>query len=146
MIGSKKDKKGERNVELSGKARQENITRVKQGFEGIGWQPADSRVRTNGVVEGLYVAKNHCICRATGGKVLQVDTLAFEAGEEVFSHGVVVRVTLTRHTLSESISFQRRLIGGRGILYATVGVKDQTWIGVLTPYSHVQSGEGKFGL
>ena len=54
----------------------------------------------------------------------QLDTLAFETTEKVFGNSVVIGIPLTRHALEELKVKQALTVIKRGVLDATVRVKD----------------------
>lgn len=115
-------------------------------FKGIGREPADGRVRPYVVVKGLNVAEYGDFGGVSGGEVLQMDALAFEAGEEVLGHSVVIRVALAGHTLPKAIAIQGVPISDGSILYTSVRVEDQSLLRLLPPHRHFQGGEGQLGV
>ena len=58
-------------------------------------------MRAHRIVKSFDVSEYVHHSMFSGGEMTQVDTLAFETTEEVFSSGVVVEVVLTGHTLAE---------------------------------------------
>ena len=57
--------------------------------------------------------------------LFEVDQLAFETAEEVFCHGVVVRITPARHALADAIGLQAFAVGPGRILHAPVAVENE---------------------
>ena len=76
----------------------------------------------------------------------QMDTLAFEAAEEVLGNGIVVRVTLAGHALTDAKVIKALAVGGRGVLDAAVRVEDQAGLRLTALDSHVQGVQCQVGI
>ena len=90
------------------------------------------------VVEGLQIGEYVCLGAGPCGVVVEMDQLALEAAEEIFCHGVVVRIALAGHALPDSIALQPSLEGSRGVLDTPVAMKDEPLGRVATADRHVQ--------
>ena len=103
-------------------------------------------MRTYGVVKALNVGKYIILSRGAGRIVRQVDQLTLEAGEEIFGHGIVVRIAPAGHALSDAIGVQALTVGPGGVLDAAVAVKDQALGRSAAAAGHVQRGQGQLGV
>ncbi len=115
-------------------------------FKGIRGKPADGGMRAHGIIKRLNIAENSRFSGCTGGKMREMETFAFETGEEILRDCVVVRVALARHALLYLVAFEGFAVGAGGVLYAAVGMEYQARIRPLTPHRHVQGVEGKLGV
>ena len=68
-----------------------------------------------------------------------MDQLTLEAAEEIFCHGVIIRVAFSGHALPDSKGFQPLPKGPGSVLDASVTVKDQAFGRLTTAYRDVQS-------
>ena len=103
-------------------------------------------MRPYGVIESLDVVENGCLSGAARDQILKIDAFAFQTGEKVLGHGIVVRVTLARHALPDVVSLQRGTISGRCVLEAAIGVEDQAWFRFLPPHRHVKGIESELRI
>jgi hypothetical protein len=76
------------------------------------------------IVKSLNVSENVGHSLSPRSEVTQVDALAFETTEKVFGNSVVIGIPLTRHALEELKVKQALTVIKRGVLDATVRVKD----------------------
>lgn len=114
----------------------------EQAFKSVWGKPADARVRADGIVECLNVAKGRRFCRVAR-REMQINAFAFEAGEEIFRHSIVVGVTFAGHALPKLIVFQSLAISGGGVLQAAVGMENQVGLGFLIAHRHFERREGQ---
>lgn len=63
-------------------------------------KPSKNRVGAYSIVESFNVGKNSVLNGRASIIVVEMDEFTFEAIEEILSNSVVVRITLTGHTLS----------------------------------------------
>ena len=94
-------------------------------------------MRPYGVVKRFDIRENIGLRDRFCCVALVMHQLAFEAGEKVFSDGVVVGVSLMGHTLSDSQRMETFSIGLRGVLHAPVAVEDETLGGLFQVVCHV---------
>lgn len=106
-------------------------------------KPTKSRVRAHGIVESLDVGKNGILSRRTGVKTMEMNEFTFEAAEEIFSNGIVVRVALTGHTLADMKLRQTLTKSVGSVLDAPVGMENQTLLRRFPAKSHVESVKSK---
>lgn len=103
-------------------------------------------MRPDGIVESLNVGKDGGHRLRPGLEMVQINQLAFQTTEEIFGHGIVIWVALSRHTGLNGKTAENALVGGRSILHAAIAVKNQAGFGMLTLDSHSQSPNGKIGV
>ena len=73
----------------------------------------------------------------------QMDTLAFEAAEEVFGNRVVVGVALAGHALPDAEFREALPVRAGSVLDAAVRMEDEAGQRLAALDSHVEGGEGK---
>ena len=103
-------------------------------------------MRTQGIIKSLNIGKYVGLGHGTSGIVGQVNQLTFEATEEIFGHGVVIRVSPVGHALSNAVRIQAFTEGFGGVLDATVTVEDGALGRSATAVGHIQRCERELGV
>ena len=70
-----------------------------------------------------------------------MEAFAYEAAEEVFGNGVVIRVALAGHTLPNAKIGEALLVSTGGVLDAAIGVEDQAEVRLAATDSYLQRGK-----
>jgi len=93
--------------------------------EGVGRQVTEGTVQAAAIVESLDVVEDPEPCLSLVFKEMSVwEQLVLEGGEEAFSKGVVVAVSLGAHALMEADSGQQPASPSGGVLTASVGMEE----------------------
>ena len=116
---------------------------AKLRLETGGRNPTQSGERAEGIVERLPIGKHIALRRRPGGILPQADQLTLEAAEEVFGNGVVVRIILAGHALTDTEVCKLQTVRQGGILGAALRVEDQAGQRAAVPHSHIQCGKGE---
>ncbi len=68
---------------------------MKAQSEVVRSKPANTGMRTKTVVEGFNAGKNSGLGFIASGKAAKVNLFTFEPAEEIFSNGIVIRISLS---------------------------------------------------
>ena len=93
-------------------------------------------MRPDGIVKSLNVGKDGGHRLRPGLEMVQINQLAFQATEEIFGHGIVVRVAFARHAGLNGKTVENALVGGGSILHTAIAVKNQAGFRMLTLDGH----------
>ena len=94
-------------------------------------------MRANRIVKSLNVPENYGLSLRTSDKGMKINAFTLQAAEKVLSNGVIIRITLTRHTLNDIMGVEKISKGIRGILRAAIRVEDEIGGWTLTIESNI---------